>query len=82
MDVPKNSSPEVRDGRTPVVQKLTNTALDVPFMLLPFRPSSDPSAARAFVRNYFIPPNDRPKLQGEKLINELRMTEVMVRPQI
>lgn len=57
---------------------LTLAALDVPFLLLPFRPSSDPSAARTFVRNYFIPPGDRPKLKGGALENELRMTEVMV----
>lgn len=58
---------------------LTETALDVPFLLLPFRPSSDPSAARTFVRNYFLPPEGRPKLKGDKLKAELKMTEVMVR---
>lgn len=59
--------------------KLTIAALDVPFLILPFRPSSDPSAARTFVRNYFLPTDGRPKLKGEKLIAELKMTEVMVR---
>lgn len=53
-------------------------ALDVPFLLLPFRPSSDPSAARTFVRNFFLPPHDREPLRGSSLENELRMTEVMV----
>ena len=54
------------------------TALDVPFLLLPFRPSSDPSAARTFIRNFFLPPQDREPLRGSLLENELRMTEVMV----
>ena len=55
-----------------------DVALDVPFLLLPFRPSSDPSAARTFVRNFFLPPHDREPLAGSSLENELRMTEVMV----
>jgi hypothetical protein len=47
--------------------------LDIPFLLLPFRPTSDPSAARTFVRNFF----DR-NLHGEALAQELRLTEPMV----
>ncbi|KIW48167.1 uncharacterized protein PV06_00785 [Exophiala oligosperma] len=58
--------------------ELKSRALDVPFLLLPFRPSSDPSAARTFVRNFFLPPQDREQLRGPMLENELRMTEVMV----
>jgi hypothetical protein len=51
------------------------TALDVPFFLLPFRPTSDPSAAKTFIRNFF----DREhRLQGEFLMQELKLTEVMV----
>ena len=52
-------------------------ALDLPFLLLPFRPASDPSAARSFIRTYF----DYDKnlhLQGERLEQELRLTEPMV----
>ncbi len=50
-------------------------ALDMPFLLLPFRPTSDPSAARTFIRNYF----DRAQsLYGEVLAQELRLTEPMV----
>ena len=62
------------------VRPATNAipGLDVPFLLLPFRPSSDPSAARTFVRNFFFPPNDRSQLSGSALVNELRMSEVMV----
>ncbi|KIW65224.1 hypothetical protein PV04_07500 [Phialophora macrospora] len=58
--------------------ELKSRALDVPFLLLPFRPSSDPSAARTYVRNFFLPPHDREPLRGSALENELRMTEVMV----
>ncbi|KAE8444132.1 hypothetical protein EG329_000820 [Mollisiaceae sp. DMI_Dod_QoI] len=49
------------------------TALDMPFLLLPFRPTSDPSAARTFIRHFF----DR-RLYGEILAQELRLTEPMV----
>lgn len=51
------------------------TALDMPFLLLPFRPTSDPSAARTFIRHFF----DRGQLHGEGLAQELRLTEPMVR---
>ena len=47
----------------------------MPFMLLPFRPASDPSAARAFVRSFFSPSAERGTLEGERLMQELRMTE-------
>jgi hypothetical protein len=50
--------------------------LDTPFLILPFRPTSDPSAARTFIRHYF----DRSQhLYGEVLAQELRLTEPMVR---
>lgn len=50
-------------------------ALDMPFLLLPFRPTSDPSAARTFIRNFF----DRgQRMYGEGLAQELRLTEPMV----
>jgi hypothetical protein len=50
-------------------------ALDMPFLLLPFRPTSDPSAARTFIRSFF----DRGQaLYGEYLKQELRLTEPMV----
>lgn len=50
------------------------TALDTPFLLLPFRPTSDPSAARTFVRHFFTR-----ALAGDALAQELRLTEPMVR---
>lgn len=47
----------------------------MPFLLLPFRPTSDSSAARSFIRNYF----DRAMhMHGEMLAQELRLTESMV----
>ncbi|KFY70240.1 hypothetical protein V499_09333 [Pseudogymnoascus sp. VKM F-103] len=55
--------------------ELKSRALDVPFFLLPFRPTSDPSAARTFIRNYF---DGKQTLQGDDLLQELRLTEPMV----
>ncbi|KAL5345707.1 hypothetical protein ACLOAV_009461 [Pseudogymnoascus australis] len=55
--------------------ELKSRALDVPFFLLPFRPTSDPSAARTFIRNYF---DGKQALHGENLLQELRLTEPMV----
>ena len=49
------------------------SALDLPFLLLPFRPASDPSAVRTFIRHFF----DQ-NMRGEVLAQELRMTEPMV----
>lgn len=53
---------------------LAIAGLDTPFLLLPFRPTSDPSAARTFIRHFF----DRGQLYGEGLAQELRLTEPMV----
>ncbi len=61
-----------RTGLTVVTQIV---ALDHPFLLLPFRPTSDPSAVRTFVRHFFDPNQN---LRGEGLLQELRMTEPMV----
>ncbi|RDW87511.1 hypothetical protein BP5796_03205 [Coleophoma crateriformis] len=54
--------------------ELKARALDTPFLLLPFRPTSDPSAARTFIRHFF----DRGQLRGAALEQELRLTEPMV----
>jgi len=51
--------------------------LDTPLFLLPFRPSSDLSSTRNFIRRFF----DRggvPSLSGSALTQELRLTEVLV----
>ncbi|KAI9849218.1 MAG: hypothetical protein M1838_000206 [Thelocarpon superellum] len=59
--------------------ELKSRALDVPFTLLPFRPTSDPSAARTFIRNYFNPSRTRgAHMDIEELQQELRLTEPMV----
>jgi len=51
----------------------------MPFLLLPFRPTSDPSAARSFVRNFCNSPFDRgQQLGGHALAQELRLTDPMV----
>lgn len=52
-------------------------ALDMPFLLLPFRPAADPIAARSFIRNYFNPDRGYP-LQGDRLSQELLLTEPTV----
>ena len=52
-------------------------ALDMPFLLLPYRPASDPSAARTFIRNYFSMDKGI-HLVGERLEQELMLTEPMV----
>ena len=54
-------------------------ALDTPLLLLPFRPTSDQSAARTFIRNFFVPPAGQGYLRGHELQHELRLTEPMVR---
>ncbi|KAL8682400.1 MAG: hypothetical protein Q9186_001521 [Xanthomendoza sp. 1 TL-2023] len=56
--------------------ELKSKALDIPFLLLPFRPASDPSAARTFIRNFFN--EERGPLHGERLEQELMLTEAMV----
>jgi Domain of unknown function (DUF1708) len=66
------------EGAFTSLTRLSAPALDLPFILLPFRPTSDPSAARTFVRNYFFPPGDREMLKGDELMRELRLTEPMV----
>ncbi|KAJ6442982.1 LOW QUALITY PROTEIN: morphogenesis protein (Msb1) [Purpureocillium lavendulum] len=56
-------------------EELKARGLDLPFLLLPFRPTSDPSAVRTFVRHFF---DHGYALRGETLVQELRMTEPMV----
>ena len=56
------------------------SALDLPFFLLPFRPASDPSAARTFIRNFFNLERGV-NLVGERLEQELILTEPMVSTQ-
>ncbi|RYC57950.1 hypothetical protein CHU98_g8244 [Xylaria longipes] len=66
---------EVQDLIHRCTAELKSRALDLPFLLLPFRPTSDPSAVRTFVRHFF---DEAHNLHGEALSRELRMTEPMV----
>ena len=71
------------DLRDPSLKAMTNTdvttnlALDMPFLLLPFRPASDPSAARTFIRNFFSMEKGA-DMKGERLEQELILIEPMV----
>ncbi|KAF2850658.1 hypothetical protein T440DRAFT_517967 [Plenodomus tracheiphilus IPT5] len=57
-------------------QEMKSRGLDMPFMLLPFRPTSDASASRNFVRNFFKAAYEGTHLySGEGLAQELRLTE-------
>lgn len=57
-----------------------STDLDMPFLLLPFRPNADPSAARNFIRTFFRGLHEgSPQSQGSGLQHELRLLEPMVR---
>ncbi|KAI2777472.1 DUF1708-domain-containing protein [Daldinia loculata] len=66
---------EVQELVKRCTEEVKARALDLPFLLLPFRPTSDPSAVRTFIRHFF---NDEQNLRGEALVQELRMTEPMV----
>ncbi|PFH59509.1 hypothetical protein XA68_12241 [Ophiocordyceps unilateralis] len=66
---------EVHDLLHYCTVELKARGLDIPFLLLPFRPTSNPSAVRTFVRHFF---DQNYSLRGELLLQELRMTEPMV----
>jgi hypothetical protein len=55
---------------------LTWSGLDTPLFLLPFRPSSDLSSVKTFIRRYFE--HGQPSISGGALTQELRLTEVLV----
>ncbi|PWY92760.1 DUF1708-domain-containing protein [Aspergillus heteromorphus CBS 117.55] len=60
-------------------QELKARALQTPFLLLPFRPSSDASAARTFIRNYFNQSVEKGSpVDGDELAQELRLSDPMV----
>lgn len=51
----------------------------MPFMLLPFRPASDTSASRNFVRNFFRAAYEGTgQFSGEQLAQELRLMAPLV----
>ncbi|KAL1839517.1 hypothetical protein VTJ49DRAFT_1419 [Mycothermus thermophilus] len=60
-------------------EELKARGIELPFLLLPFRPTSDPSGVRTFVRHFFDGKDGAGvALRGEALAQELRMTEPMV----
>ena len=69
---------EIQELLRGCTNELKSRALDLPFLLLPFRPASDPSAARTFIRNFFSMERGS-ELKGERLEQELMLTEPMVR---
>ena len=68
---------EIQELLRGCTNELKSRALDMPFLLLPFRPASDPSAARTFIRNFFNLERGT-ELNGERLEQELLLTEPMV----
>ncbi|KAF2132842.1 hypothetical protein P153DRAFT_428873 [Dothidotthia symphoricarpi CBS 119687] len=57
-------------------QEMKSRALDMLFMLLPFRPASDTSASRNFVRSFFKAAYEgTQQFKGEGLSQELRLAE-------
>lgn len=68
---------EVQELLRGCTHELKSRALDIPLFLLPFRPASDPSAARSFIRNFFSEERGA-ELKGERLEQELMLTEPMV----
>ncbi|KAK1140009.1 hypothetical protein N8T08_011005 [Aspergillus melleus] len=70
---------EVQELLRGCTQELKSRALQTPFLLLPFRPSSDSTAARTFIRNYFNQSVERGSpLGGDALARELRLSDPMV----
>ncbi|KAL5337289.1 hypothetical protein BJX70DRAFT_247311 [Aspergillus crustosus] len=70
---------EVQQLLRACTQELKVRALQTPFMLLPFRPSSDTVTARTFIRNYFSQSLKRGSpFAGDELAQELRLTDPMV----
>jgi hypothetical protein len=74
--------PPSRDEKEKESNMLTSSlALDMPFLLLPFRPSSDPSSARNFIRNFFRSSYEGSnQYTGAGLSQELRLAEPLVGP--
>ncbi|KAI5861476.1 DUF1708-domain-containing protein [Durotheca rogersii] len=66
---------EVQELVARCTEELKARALDLPFLLLPFRPTSDPSAVRTFIRHFF---DGDQNLSGDPLAQELRMVAPMV----
>ncbi|KAM3456960.1 hypothetical protein MY3296_001330 [Beauveria thailandica] len=59
-------------------QEIKSRGLDHPFLLLPFRPTSNPSGVRTFIRNFFGKDGLDAPIHGERLQQEVRIAEPMV----
>jgi hypothetical protein len=58
---------------------LAPTALDMPFLLLPFRPGSDPVGSKSFIRNFFKIQYDGSFSENKQAIQqELRLMDPLV----
>ena len=68
---------EIQELLSGCTHELKSRSLDMPFLLLPFRPASDPSAARTLIRNFFSSERGF-ELKGERLEQELILTEPVV----
>ncbi|KAF7131462.1 hypothetical protein CNMCM5793_004687 [Aspergillus hiratsukae] len=70
---------EVQDLLRGCTQELKARALQSPFLLLPFRPTTESSDARYFIRNYFNKSVEKGSpWNGDSLSQELRLTDPTV----
>ncbi|RHZ71483.1 hypothetical protein CDV55_104694 [Aspergillus turcosus] len=70
---------EVQDLLRGCTQELKARALQTPFLLLPFRPTTESSDARYFIRNYFNKSVEKGSpWSGDSLSQELRLTDPTV----
>ncbi|KAF7166527.1 hypothetical protein CNMCM5623_000152 [Aspergillus felis] len=70
---------EVQDLLRGCTQELKARALQTPFLLLPFRPTTESSDARYFIRNYFNKSVEKGSpWSGDALSQELRLTDPTV----
>lgn len=68
-----------RGTRRQLTNHLTAEALEAPFMLLPFRPNTDPQGARTFIHNFYKSNAERgTQYRGDSLKQELRLTDALV----
>jgi hypothetical protein len=72
---------EVQELLRGCTQELKARALQTPFLLLPFRPTTESSDARYFIRNYFNKSVEKgAPWSGDALSQELRLTDPTVSP--
>ncbi|KAB8596118.1 hypothetical protein FH972_025827 [Carpinus fangiana] len=70
---------EVQELLHVCTQELKSRALDMPFLLLPFRPEADPSGSKNFIRNFFKAAySESSQYKGENLRKELRLIDPIV----